>query len=158
MPSCRPTHSAGSGARGEPGKVSYGSGSGEGQTSGLWSSDLGVALEALHGLKSAFYLDPAYTLRRELWTLAHAHGTLFALVNLVWASHLGQTGPRFTARRLALTSHLLLDGSLLIPLGFFLGGAFATEHDPWSGVLLVPVGAVCLLLAIGMTALESRRR
>jgi hypothetical protein len=117
---------------------------------------LGVALEALHGLKAGFYLDPGLPLRRELWTLAHAHGTLFALVNLAWAGQLADL-TSFPSERRTRSSYLLLCGSVLVPLGFFLGGAFATEHDPWSGVLLVPLGALCMLYAVGSTASAASR-
>ena len=45
---------------------------------------LGLTLEALHALKLPVYLDSA--MRRELWTLAHAHGNLLGLLCLVYAS------------------------------------------------------------------------
>src|SRR5207248_11359647 len=101
---------------------------------------LGVFLEGLQGLKASFYLDPAHVLRRELWTLGHAHGTLFAIVNLVFAASLPGMAERLGPGDMRLASHLLREGSLLVPLGFFAGGAFPTEHDPWIGVLLVPIG------------------
>jgi hypothetical protein len=43
---------------------------------------LGIALEMLHGFKIGFYLDVSNHTRRLMWTLAHAHGTLLALVNI----------------------------------------------------------------------------
>jgi hypothetical protein len=108
---------------------------------------LGAFLEFLHGFKLGFYLDPAHRLRRELWTLAHAHGTLLALVQIGFAATLTQFG-RWTAGRLKLVSFFMLDATVLIPLGFFLGGLWPSEGDPWVGILLVPPGALLLFIAV----------
>ena len=112
---------------------------------------LGIALETLHGFKVGFYLDPEHRYRRLLWTLAHAHGTLLALVNIVFAAGLGTFG-RWTERRLKLASFFLLDALSLLPLGFFLGGIGHTESDPSPGILLVPIGAFLLLAAVALIA------
>jgi len=112
---------------------------------------LGIALETLHGFKAGAYLDPEHRLRRLLWTLAHAHGTLLGLVNLGFAAGLLQFG-RWTERRLKLASFFLIDALLFLPAGFFLGGIGHTEVDPSPGVLLVPLGALFLLLAVGLIA------
>ena len=45
---------------------------------------LGLTLEALHALKVQVYFGSI--LRRELWTLAHAHGTLLGILLLAFAS------------------------------------------------------------------------
>ena len=118
---------------------------------------LGLTLETLHGFKVGFYLDVGHRVRREMWTLAHAHGTLLALVQIAFAVTLPQFG-RWTEGRLKLTSFFLLDAAVLIPLGFFLGGISHSEGDPSLGILLVPIGAVWLILAIGMTAWSALRR
>ena len=112
---------------------------------------LGIGLETLHGFKVGFYLDPAERLRRLLWTLSHAHGTLLALVHIGFAAGLPHFG-RWTERRLKLASFLLTDALLLLPAGFFLGGIGHSEADPSPGVLLVPVGALALLVAVGLIA------
>src|SRR5580658_8275482 len=67
---------------------------------------LGVFLEFLHGYKLSFYLDPERKLRRELWTLAHAHGTLLALIQIGFAAGLMQFG-NWTVKRLKLVSFFL---------------------------------------------------
>ena len=108
---------------------------------------LGALLEAMHGFKVGFYLDPDAKLRRELWRLAHAHGTLLAVVQLAFAAGLMHFG-HWTVGRLKLVSFFLVDAAILIPLGFFLGGLFATETDPWVGVYLVPLGATLLIVAV----------
>src|SRR5262245_32151754 len=117
---------------------------------------LGIGLETMHGLKLGFYLDPPHRLRRLLWTLAHAHGTLLALVNVAFAVGLVQFG-RWGERPLRLTSFLLVDALVLLPIGFFLGGVSHSEVDPSLGVLLVPVGAVCLLIAVALIAWAATR-
>jgi len=117
---------------------------------------LGASLETLHGLKVGFYLDANHSIRREMWTLSHAHGTLLALVNLAFAGSLQRWG-RWAESRLRVASHFLMDASLLIPLGFFLGGIAHSEGDPSVGVFLVPIGALLLFVAILLTVLASLR-
>ncbi len=117
---------------------------------------LGALLEFLHGFKVGFYLDPENRLRRELWTLAHAHGTLLALVQIGFAAGVTQLG-EWTARRLKLVSFFLIDAAVLIPLGFFLGGCSPSESDPWVGILLVPPGALLLFVAVALIVRSARR-
>jgi hypothetical protein len=112
---------------------------------------LGLVLEGLHGFKAGLYLDPGNKLRRELWTLAHAHGTLLALVQVVFAAGLPRFG-RWTAARLRVASFFLLDAAVLLPLGFFLGGLNPDERDPGVGILLVPLGGALLFVGVALTA------
>src|SRR5439155_9533349 len=108
---------------------------------------LGILLETLHAFKAGGYLDPGHRLRRLLSTLAHAHGTLLAVVHIAFAATLIHFG-RWSERRLKLASFLLTDALLFLPAGFFLGGIGHTEVDPSPGVLLVPLGALLLLIAV----------
>ncbi len=102
----------------------------------------GLLLESLQGWKSAAYLlDP---LRRELWLLAHFHGALLAVVNLVYVRWAESPGLAGGARTLA--SRALLAGSVLLPLGFLLGGLQHFEGDPGWGIFLAPVGGAALLV------------
>ena len=104
----------------------------------------GLTLEALHALKVEVYLGSA--MRRELWTLAHAHGTLLAVLCLAFAA----VADRFiedTKARASIARWLRL-GAALMPLGFFAGGILNFEGDPSLGILLVPVGGFCLLYAL----------
>jgi hypothetical protein len=117
---------------------------------------LGIGLETLHGFKVGLYLDPPHQLRRLLWTLAHAHGTLLSLINIGFALGLNHFG-NWAARRLKWASFLLIDSLLLLPTGFFLGGIGHTEVDPSPGVLLVPVGALFLLVSVALIALAANR-
>jgi hypothetical protein len=112
---------------------------------------LGIALEAFHGFKVSWYLNEAYAARRLLWTLAHAHGVLLALVNVVFGLtvHVLADAP---ARHRRLASPCLIGGSLVLPLGFFAGGAVVYGGDPGLGVVLVPVGAALLVAGVGLAA------
>jgi hypothetical protein len=114
----------------------------------------GYGLEMLEGLKlSSFVLD---SIRREMWTLAHFHGALLGLVNLVYTSWADRE-PMSRALKARASSSLLV-GSILLPLGFFLGGIAHHEGDPGIGILLVPAGAVLLLFAVGAQARASWRK
>ncbi len=110
---------------------------------------VGLILESLHGLKVGFYLDPSHKLRRELWRLGHAHGTLLSLVQLAFAYGLARFG-NWSEARLKLASFFLIDAGILMPLGFLLGGIGHSEMDPSPGVLLVPLGGALLFTAVAL--------
>jgi hypothetical protein len=112
---------------------------------------LGLVLETLHGFKLGWYLDADVEMRRLMFTLAHAHGTLLALVNI--AAGLTLRGVKgFELERGA--SLALRWGGLLLPIGFLLGGLVIHQGDPGFGVLLVPIGALLLLYGVGSAALS----
>jgi hypothetical protein len=111
----------------------------------------GIALEAMHGFKLGFYLDVGNETRRLLWTLAHAHGTLLSILNLVFALTL-RSAPGFRGPSLAMASRCLVGALVLLPLGFALGGAFVHGGDPGLGILLVPPGALLLFVAVLLAA------
>src|SRR5262245_31206627 len=113
---------------------------------------LGLVLEALHGFKVGAYLNPSNDTRRLVWTLAHAHGTLFGLLNIAFAFTVGRF-PDWPARRRAIASACLRGATLLMPAGFFLGGLHVYAGDPGVGIVLVPVGGLLLLVAVLLTAL-----
>jgi hypothetical protein len=113
---------------------------------------LGIGLELLHGFKIGWYLDVTNAARRHMWTLAHAHGTLLALVHLAFAASV----PRLTTRDPRwrhVASPCLYAATLTLPAGFFLGGLYVYSGDPGMGILLVPVGGFLLLIAVGLIAL-----
>ena len=123
----------------------------------------GLALEAAHGFKLSAYLDDS--LRRSLLRLAHAHGVILALVVLAY----GEAGVPLLARVASATGQaagpaadtagrLLRAGALLVPTGFALSAIHASEGDPGLPILLVPLGALALLAAIGQIALSAWRR
>lgn len=112
---------------------------------------VGVTLEMLHGFKASDYLlDP---IRREFWTLAHFHGVALALVNLIyvrWAE-----GDQLPTGQRNLASWALMAGSVLMPLGFFLGGLFHFEGDPGLGIFLAPPGALLILFTVCLQTLAA---
>jgi hypothetical protein len=110
-----------------------------------------VTLEALHGFKVQAYL--ASDVRREMWRLAHAHGTLLGILCLVFAALAGAHVPEPIRGRVAT---IIRWGAVLMPLGFFLGGVLNSEGDPSLGILLVPVGALLLVVALVRIALARR--
>ena len=115
---------------------------------------LGALLESLHGFKVQFYLAVGNETRRLLWTLAHANGTLLALINIAFG--LSRPALRISARAAGLASRCLFAATLLLPGGFFLGGAFAREGDPGLGVLLVPPAFLLLGIAVYLAARGAR--
>ena len=122
---------------------------------GWWSLllfvGLGVFLETLHAFKVGSYLNVGNETRRLMWTLAHAHGTLLALVHLGFGATVAlSASPQRQRRRWA--SRCLTYSALLIPAGFFLGGLEVHGGDPSLGIVLVPFGAALLLAGIGLTA------
>src|SRR5262249_4753677 len=92
-----------------------------------------------------------------MWTLAHTHGTLLSVVNIVFAAGLSQFG-RWTDRRLKWASFFLINALVFLPAGFFLGGIGHSEVDPSPGVLLVPLGAAFLFAGVGLEALAATGR
>ena len=111
----------------------------------------GVALEALHGFKVSAYLqDP---LRMSFWSLAHFHGATLALVNLVYVPWV-ESVPRPWQTP---ASWSLLLGSLLMPLGFLLGGWFHFGGDPGYGIFLAPPAALLILFTLTLQAWSAWR-
>lgn len=127
---------------------------------GWWSLlvflSLGIGLEALHGFKVGWYLNVSNETRRLMFTLAHAHGTLLALIHLGFAATV-RAVPQWSAKSRALASSCLGGAGVLVPAGFFLGGLFIYAGDPGLGILLVPVGALLLFIAVWLTALGVKR-
>jgi membrane protein DedA with SNARE-associated domain len=116
---------------------------------------LGAALETLQGFKIGWYLDIGNETRRLMFTLAHAHGTLLAAVNIV-AGLTARKVDGFALR--PSVSFALIWAAILLPVGFFLGGIVIYDGDPGLGVWLVPIGAILLFYGIARIALDLSRR
>jgi len=130
------------------------------QVFGWWSLlvflTLGLVLESFHGLKLQAYVRVSNETRRLMWTLAHAHGTLLALVNLAFATVLrSHVSWKIANRNFASTA--LIAASVLMPAGFLLGGTFIYGGDPGVGILLVPLGGILLFVAVLSAALAVTR-
>src|SRR5881398_1317841 len=126
---------------------------------GWWSLlvflSLGGALETLHGFKIGWYVDVGNETRPLMFTLAHAHGTLLALVNIA-AGLTARFVERFALR--SSVSIALIWAAILLPAGFFLGGIVIYDGDPGLGVWLVPIGAALLFYSIARIALDLSKR
>jgi hypothetical protein len=122
---------------------------------GWWSLlvflSLGGVLETLHGFKIGWYIDAGNETRRLMFTLAHAHGTLLALINIAAGLTAGKVD-RFELR--PSVSFALIWAAILLPAGFFLGGIVIYDGDPGLGVWLVPVGAILLFYSVTRIALD----
>lgn len=113
----------------------------------------GLTLEFLHLIKAPWYLD--VRIRRELWVLAHAHGALLAVLNILFACSAAHCLPEERKRKLA--SRMLRWGAVLVPAGFFLGGIGNSETDPSLFIIATPVGALMVLHALALTATGALR-
>jgi hypothetical protein len=117
---------------------------------------VGMALETMHGFKLGWYLNTDNETRRLMFTLGHAHGVLLGILNLGFAftqkvfGKQGASTPR-------LASQTLIAATILLPLGFLLGGIKVYGGDPGLGILLVPIGAVLLFIAVLSTGLQLKQ-
>jgi hypothetical protein len=112
----------------------------------------GLLLEGLLGYKIPAFLEDSQ--RRELFRLAHTHGTLLSLVLITAALCLRL----FEIRPPAVAIAALRLGALLMPLGFLLGGIWHPEGDPGVGIWLVPPGALMVIFGAIASALASRKK
>ena len=126
---------------------------------GWWSLlvflTLGIALEAMHGLKIGWYLSVANETRRLLWRLAHAHGTQLGVLHILFAFTLRASNEEGRGWR-GIASASLIGATLLLPGGFLLGGLVVQGGDPSRAILLVPPGALLLFVAVLLTARRVR--
>ena len=117
----------------------------------LWIA-FGILLEGFNAFRSPALLDDA--VRRDMFRLAHAHGTLLNLVLLVAA-----ICARLDLIRLGrMTSLGLCSAVVLLPAGFLFAGLWHFKDEPGLAILLVPVGAVLLLAAAIHISLTLPRR
>lgn len=110
----------------------------------------GLLLEGLLGYKTPAYL--ADDVRRELFRLAHAHGTLLGVI-LVAAALCCQRF-KIAPPRAALAA--LRIGAAVMPLGFLLAGIWHYESDPGLAIWLVPAAALLVIFGAISFALAAR--
>ena len=114
----------------------------------VWMT-VGLLLEGLLGYKAPGYLnDPQ---RRELFRLAHSHGTLLGVVLIAAAL----TGQRFAVPPL-MAQRALRIGAVLMPVGFLLAGVWHPEGDPGLAIWLVPPGALLVIFGVVAIALSLK--
>ena len=83
--------------------------------------------------------------------LAHAHGTLLAVLHIAFGAT-AHLLPGWGSRSRHAASIFLRSATLLIPVGFFLGGLKVHGGDPGLGIMLVPLGAALLFAAVFLVA------
>lgn len=116
-----------------------------------WIS-FGILIEGLIGFRTPALVDDL--VRRDMFRLAHAHGTLLNLVLIAAA-----ICARLELIRLGrFSSRGLRSAVILLPLGFLLGGLWHFKDDPGLGICLVPLGALLLLATALHLAWSTRRR
>ena len=111
----------------------------------------GLLIEGLIGFRSPALLDDS--VRREMFRLAHAHGTLLNLV-LIAAAICARLDLIAVGR---VTSLGLRTAVVMLPIGFLLAGLWHFKDDPGIAIFLVPLGAMRLLTTafqIGYSALR----
>jgi hypothetical protein len=121
---------------------------------------LGALLEVLLAYRAAWLVGADHTVTRTMLRLAHAHGTLLAVLQFCFALSVRSVAPASDAvapRGLRMASGAMTASQLLIPGGFLAGALAAEGSDPGLGVLLVPAGAGFLLLGIALTFVELFR-
>ena len=112
----------------------------------------GLLIEGLIGFRSPVLLDDL--VRRDMFRLAHAHGTLLNLV-LVAAAICA----RLDLIRLGrITALGLRTAVVLLPVGFLLAGMWHFKDDPGLAILLVPIGALLLLASAFQIGYSAFRR
>ena len=116
----------------------------------VWMA-FGLLLEGLLGFKSPPYLDDLQ--RRELFRLAHTHGTFLGVV-LVVAALCGRRGRKAVPRAATLALRI---GSLVMPLGFLLAGLWHPEGDPGLAIWLVPPGALLVIFGAIVIAMATAK-
>ena len=116
----------------------------------VWMA-FGLLLEGLLGFKSPPYLDDLQ--RRELFRLAHTHGTFLGFV-LVVAALCGRRAASAAPQAARLALRL---GSLVMPLGFLLAGVWHPEGDPGLAIWLVPPGALLVIFGAILMAMASAK-
>jgi len=128
---------------------------------GWWSlavfTTFGLVLEAAHGLKLGWYVDLTSATRRLSFTLAHAHGTLLGIVHIAFALSIAKLALSPVA--VARASFALRAVTVLLPLGFLLGGVAFYAGDPGLAIVLVPPSGALLVIALVIVAraMSSRR-
>jgi len=95
--------------------------------------------------KVGWYLDVDNEGRKLQLTLAHTHGTLLAVVNIIFALSFKGSGVNGT---LAKAAKFLKWAAILMPLGFLGGGIMSMGADPGFAIVLVPVGGLLLFAGV----------
>ena len=116
----------------------------------FWMS-IGLLLESLMAYKAPDYLNDSQ--RRELFRLAHAHGSALGLLLVVVAIWTRTTA--LSISRLAIFA--LRFGAGFLPIGFLTAGIWHPEGDPGITIWLVPISALALIFGIISLVISKRK-
>jgi hypothetical protein len=117
----------------------------------FWMS-FGLLLEGLIGFRSPAYLaDPV---RRELFRLAHTHGTVLSILLLIAFVFLEMRSIDPPAAGL----WSLRIGAILMPVGFLLGGVWHYESDPGIFIFLAPLGGLAIIFGVISIAVSTLKK
>jgi hypothetical protein len=115
-----------------------------------WMS-FGLLLEGFIGFRVSAYMS--IPIRRELFQLAHTHGTLLSLLlllaTLTISKHLVYPN-KFSLLSLRI-------GTVLMPFGFLLGGIWTNKDEPNMFVFLAPIGGILVIFGIINLAFSIKR-
>jgi hypothetical protein len=117
----------------------------------LWIA-FGILLEGFNAFRTPALMD--HHVRRDMFRLAHSHGTLMNLVLLA----AGICARLEMIRLTPFATWSLRASVVLLPFGFFFGGVWPLSEEPGLGILLVPIGAVLLLAAAVQISLTIPKR
>ena len=117
----------------------------------VWMS-FGLLIEGLIGFRAPVYLqDPV---RRELFRLAHTHGTVLSILLLIFVLYLAKN---YVNPPVAAIWSLRI-GTVLMPLGFLLGGIWHYESDPGIMIFLAPLGGLMIIFGVIAIAVSGPRK
>lgn len=117
----------------------------------VWLS-FGLLLESLTAYRVPAYLnDP---LRQELFRIAYIHGILLNII-LLAAVICAAQGLTLISKAARWAIGL---GSVLMPLGFLLGGIWHFEGEAGLGVWLVPAGGLLSIFGVINLAFSALKR
>jgi hypothetical protein len=106
-----------------------------------WMS-FGLLLEGFIGFRVSGYMS--VSIRRELFQLAHTHGTLLSLLLLISALTISK-GLVYPNKFAVLSLRI---GTILMPLGFLLGGIQPNKEEPNALVFLAPIGGILVIFGV----------
>jgi hypothetical protein len=115
-----------------------------------WMS-FGLLLEGFIGFRVSAYMS--VSIRREMFQLAHTHGALLSLLLLLSALTISKD--LVYPNKFSLLS--LRIGTILMPLGFLLGGIWTNKEEPNTLVFFAPIGGMLVILGVINLALSIKK-
>jgi hypothetical protein len=115
-----------------------------------WLS-FGLLLEGFIGFRVSAYMSDLT--RRELFQLAHTHGTLLSLLLLLCTLTISKQLV-YPNKSAVLALRL---GAILMPFGFLLGGIWTRGEEPNFLIFLAPIGGISVIFGVINLALSIKK-